>query len=124
MKDVGPLHFLGIVVERRSKGLFLQQRQYILEWAGMQALCDAGGQASKLFGDSTHVSDPTTYRSLTSALQYLTSFRPNIASINKPASICMIPISRTSVQTSGSFGIFRVLSTMAFGIFRVLPLYA
>jgi hypothetical protein len=38
MKDLGPLHFMGIAVEHRFDGLFFQQRRYtldILERAGI-----------------------------------------------------------------------------------------
>jgi hypothetical protein len=32
MKDLGPLHhFLGIIAERRPQGLFLHQRQYVID---------------------------------------------------------------------------------------------
>jgi hypothetical protein len=38
MKDLGSLHFFGVIVERRPQGLFLNQHQYtidILERDGM-----------------------------------------------------------------------------------------
>ena len=38
MKNLGPLHFLKVTVERRSEGLFLHQCQYainVLDQAGM-----------------------------------------------------------------------------------------
>lgn len=56
MTDLGPLHhFLGITIERRTDGLFLSQRQY-----------------------GTLVSNPTQYRSIVGALQYLTFTRSDI----------------------------------------------
>jgi hypothetical protein len=87
MKDLDLLHhFLGVFVEQRSDDLFLHQRQYaqdILERAGMSdckpfsMLVDTQAKVSSDTG--TPVSDPTAYRSLVEALQYLTFTRPDIA---------------------------------------------
>jgi hypothetical protein len=87
MKDLGPLHhFLGITAERRPQGLFLHQRQYaidILERAGMSdckpCSTPVDTQAKLSEDDGPPVTDATSYRSLTDALQYLTFSRPNIA---------------------------------------------
>jgi hypothetical protein len=86
MTDMSPLHhFLGITVERRADGLFLSQRQYlldILDRAGMRDCkpCSTPVDThSKLSADGTLVSDPTHYRSIAGALQYLTFTRPDIA---------------------------------------------
>jgi hypothetical protein len=86
MKDLGVLHhFLGVTVEPRPSGLFLHQRQYaldILERAGMTNCkpcttpVDTKGKQSEAEGPS--VTDPTAYRSLAGALQYLTFTRPDI----------------------------------------------
>jgi hypothetical protein len=86
MKDLGTLHhFLGITVERCSPGMFLHQRQYtvdVLDRAGM-AECkpcatpvDTQGKLSAI---GPPVADPTGYRSLAGALQYLFFTRPDIA---------------------------------------------
>ncbi|XP_066365373.1 uncharacterized mitochondrial protein AtMg00810-like [Miscanthus floridulus] len=86
MTDMGPLHhFLGISVTRSTGGLFLSQRQYsqdILERAGMSECkpCSTPVDVhSKLSADGPPVTDPTQYRSLAGALQYLTFTRPDIA---------------------------------------------
>jgi hypothetical protein len=87
MKDLGPLHhFLGITAERRPQGLFLHQRQYvidILERAGMSDCkpCSTPVDTQAKLSDDVGppVADATSYRSLTGALQYLTFSRPNIA---------------------------------------------
>jgi hypothetical protein len=78
-------HFLGVTVEPHPVGLLLHQWQYtrdILERAGMtdynpcSTPVDTQGKLSEAEGPP--VSDPTTYRSLASALQYLTFTRPDI----------------------------------------------
>ena len=86
MKDLGTLHhFLGVTVEPHPAGLLLHQRQYtldILERAGMtdckpcSTPVDTQGKISEAEG--IPVTDPTAYRSLARALQYLTFTRPDI----------------------------------------------
>ncbi|WVZ91561.1 LOW QUALITY PROTEIN: hypothetical protein U9M48_037713 [Paspalum notatum var. saurae] len=85
MKDLGVLHhFLGVTVEPRPSGLLLHQRQYtldILEQAGMtdcntcSTPVDSQAKLSEDAGDP--VADPTAYRSVAGALQYLTFTRPD-----------------------------------------------
>jgi hypothetical protein len=76
MKDLGPLHhFLGVSVQHQASGLFLTQRQFalgILERAGMVD-CKVSTESRP------PVADPTHFKSLTGALQYLTFTRPDIA---------------------------------------------
>ncbi|MCI41689.1 copia protein, partial [Trifolium medium] len=87
MKDLGPLcYFLGIAVTRHVGGLFLSQSIFssdIIARAGM-ASCkpsatpvDTKQKLSTLVG--TPYDDPTLYRSLAGALQYLTFTRPDIS---------------------------------------------
>ena len=86
MKDLGQLHnFLGITVEPRPSGLLLHQRKYaldILERAGMtdckpcSTSVDTQAKLSADLGDP--VANPTVYRSLASALQYITFTRPDL----------------------------------------------
>ena len=87
MTDLGELHhFLGISVTRSSEGLFLSQRQYaldLLQRAGM-AECHStstpvNARAKLSASEGTPVADPTEYRSLAGALQYLTLTRPDLA---------------------------------------------
>ncbi|GKD01275.1 ribonuclease H-like domain-containing protein, partial [Tanacetum coccineum] len=85
MTDLGPLnYFLGISATCTGSGMFLSQSKYtneILERAHMKhcnpcrTLVDT---ESKLSPEGDPVSDPTLYRSLTGALQYLTFTRPDI----------------------------------------------
>jgi len=87
MTDLGDLHhFLGISITRSSEGLFLSQRQYaldLLQRAGM-AECHStstpvDGRAKLSASEGTPVADPTEYRSLAGALQYLTLTHPDLA---------------------------------------------
>ncbi|GJY55513.1 ribonuclease H-like domain-containing protein [Tanacetum coccineum] len=86
MTDLGSLnYFLGISVTRDSSGMFLSQSRYameILERAHMLQ-CNPSrtpvDTESKLGADGDPVSDPTLYRSLAGALQYLTFTRPDIS---------------------------------------------
>ncbi|XP_012845859.1 PREDICTED: uncharacterized protein LOC105965858 [Erythranthe guttata] len=86
MKDLGDLHyFLGISVTRSSNGLFLSQRKYadeILERAYMASCnpCLTSADTKSKLSSTTGppVADPTLYRSLAGALQYLTFIRPDI----------------------------------------------
>ncbi|MFS8010596.1 putative RNA-directed DNA polymerase [Helianthus anomalus] len=87
MSDLGALHyFLGIKVSRHSNGLFLSQSQYakdILARASMTACkpcttpVDLSAKLSATEG--ALFDDPTLYRSLAGALQYLTFTRPDIS---------------------------------------------
>ncbi|XP_021766583.1 uncharacterized protein LOC110731040 [Chenopodium quinoa] len=86
MTDLGPLNFfLGIVVTRTPSYLFLSQQKYaqdIIEHAGIGSCKSAVTPVdtqSKINADSgSQFHDPTLYRSLASALQYLTFTRPDI----------------------------------------------
>ncbi|MFS7932952.1 putative RNA-directed DNA polymerase [Helianthus anomalus] len=87
MTDLGTLHhFLGITVTRHSNGLFLSQVQYtkdIISRASMTNCkpcatpVDLSAKLSATDGSLFH--DPTLYRSLAGALQYLTFTRPDIS---------------------------------------------
>jgi len=86
MKDLGELHhFLGMHVQRCGSGLLLSQRQYmldILDRVGMTECkpCSTPVDTNpKLAADGPPVPDASDFRSLTSALQYLTFTRPDIA---------------------------------------------
>ncbi|KAI3714848.1 hypothetical protein L6452_21808 [Arctium lappa] len=86
MKDLGPLsYFLGISVTRTGDTLFLSQHAYakdIIHRAGMDSCKPAATPVdtqSKLANEPDSLfDDPTTYRSLAGALQYLTFTRPDI----------------------------------------------
>jgi hypothetical protein len=86
MKDLSPLHhFLGMQVQHTGSGLFLSQRQYMLEILDRAGMTDCKPCTTpvvvnpKLSTDGPPVSDPTDFRSLAGALQYLTFTRPDIS---------------------------------------------
>ena len=86
MKDLGALHhFLGITIERRPQGMFLHQRQYtvdLLERAGMaecKPCATPVDTQDKVSAAGPPIADPTGYRSIAGALQYLIFTRPDIA---------------------------------------------
>ena len=87
MKDLGALsYFLVVIVNRHACGLFLSQCQYaseIMERAGMSACKSSPTPVDtkpKLGTTSSErYADPTHYRSLAGALQYLTFTRPDIS---------------------------------------------
>lgn len=86
MTDMGPLHhFLGLSAERRVDGLFLSQKQYMLDILDRAGMSDCKPCSTpvdthaKLPADGVLVADPTRFRSIAGALQYLTFTRPNIA---------------------------------------------
>ncbi|XP_022003184.1 uncharacterized mitochondrial protein AtMg00810-like [Helianthus annuus] len=85
MKDLGPLsYFLGISVTRTKSSLFLSQQPYatyIITRAGMQSCNPVATPIdtnAKLGASGDLFHDPTLYRSLARALQYLTFTRPDI----------------------------------------------
>lgn len=86
MKDMGSLHyFLGIAVSLSSDGLFLSQRKYvedILERTNMLAARAHQTPLSQKHGLHESVGpsvDPSEFRSVVGALQYLTLTRPEIS---------------------------------------------
>jgi hypothetical protein len=87
VKDLGVLHhFLRVTAEPRPSGLLLYQRQYILDILERAKMIDCkpcstpvDTHAKLSEVESDPVEDPTGYRSLAGALQYLTFIRPDIS---------------------------------------------
>ncbi|GKB85537.1 ribonuclease H-like domain-containing protein [Tanacetum coccineum] len=65
MTDLDRYYFLGVSVTRNTSGMFLSPQKYATD--------------SKLAATGDPVSDPTLYRRLARALQYLTFTRPDIS---------------------------------------------
>jgi len=85
LRDLGDVHyFLGIEVQSTGMGLMLRQHKYILDIltrAGMTSYkpVDTLFSPSKLAIQPDHpFSDPTRFRQIVGALQYLTFTRPDI----------------------------------------------
>lgn len=87
MSDLGDIHhFLGINVHRNKAGLFLSQQQYALEILDRARMLNCNpistpiDTRSKLSSTAGQpYADPSHYRSLAGALQYLTLTRPDLS---------------------------------------------
>ncbi|GKC01431.1 ribonuclease H-like domain-containing protein [Tanacetum coccineum] len=86
MTDLGSLnYFLGISAQRTASGLFLSQSKFaeeIIEKVHMQQCNPCRTPVdieSKIRPEGAPVADPTLYRSLAGALQYLTFTRPDLS---------------------------------------------
>lgn len=85
--DLGSLHFfLGIQITHTSTGLFLSQSKYVEELLLKSEMVDAKPCDTPclpyhrlLKNDGAPYPNPTVYRSIVGALQYLTFTRPDIA---------------------------------------------
>ncbi|XP_026400358.1 uncharacterized protein LOC113296260 [Papaver somniferum] len=86
IKDLGSLHyFLGLQVKRNSENLFLSQTKYALDllekfnMTGAKPCSTPVSLSTSLTASAgTPLADPSEYRSLVGALQYLTWTRPEI----------------------------------------------
>ncbi|XP_055960787.1 uncharacterized mitochondrial protein AtMg00810-like [Mercurialis annua] len=86
MKDLGPVHhFLGIVITPTTRGLQLSQTHYALSILDRSKMMDCKPMATPLDiklkppGSTTVLTDPSHYRGIVGALQYLTLTRPDLA---------------------------------------------
>ncbi|XP_020680552.1 uncharacterized protein LOC110098160 [Dendrobium catenatum] len=122
MRNLGSLHqFLGITAERTSTGLLLHQTKYaesILARAGMtncKPLETPSNPKTNVSTESPTFSNPTLYRQLVRALQYLTLTRPDIAyAVNRASQAMHIP---TEVQFSALKRILRYIrGTVHYGL--------
>ena len=86
IKDLGRLsYFLGLEASHLPSGLFLSQAKYAHDIVSRAGLLDAKPMPTPLASsvsmvrDGVLFDDPTHYRSLVGALQYLTITRPDIS---------------------------------------------
>ncbi|XP_024187996.1 uncharacterized mitochondrial protein AtMg00810-like [Rosa chinensis] len=124
MKDLGPLsYFLGIEVQIKEKGLLLSQEKYARELiikASLETYRDCITpylfHMQMLKNEGTLLSNPSLYRSIVGALQYLTFTRPDIAfAVN---TFCQFMYVRTDVHYAAVKRILRYLQgTLAKGLF-------
>ncbi|KAK9062637.1 hypothetical protein SSX86_019825 [Deinandra increscens subsp. villosa] len=99
IKDLGDLnYFLGLEVTNVSDGLFLSQTKYAKEILLKAKMFDAKPMPTPLSPNATLVNegepypDPTFYRSIIGALQYLTITRPDISySVNQLSQFLKTP---------------------------------
>jgi hypothetical protein len=89
MKDLGPLHhFLGVSIQHQPDKLFLTQRSFALDILEHTCMVDCkpvltpvDTHAKVSVESEPPATDPTHFRSLTGALQYLTFTCPDLAYI-------------------------------------------
>ncbi|XP_015170198.1 uncharacterized mitochondrial protein AtMg00810-like [Solanum tuberosum] len=101
VRDLGTLsYFLGITATWTKEGLFLSQHKYVTELLRRAQMDSCSSvttpisPASKLSSSGgIPLSDPSMYRSIVGALQYLTFTRPDITyTVNKASQIMHYPI--------------------------------
>jgi hypothetical protein len=86
LKDLGALHyFLGVEVQPTDQGLLLIQTKYAIDLLQRASMVDAKPISTPfivgqyLTAGGTLYTDPTLFRSLAGALQYLTITRPDLS---------------------------------------------
>lgn len=124
MKDLGILHyFLGLQIDYQSQGLFVHQSKYVhdlLQKADMMeckpCITPCHPNQKLLTHGSPSYSDPTNYRSIVGALQYLTFTRPDIAySVNQVCQFMHSPLESHYVAVKRILRYLR--GTLGWGIF-------
>ncbi|KAF5466537.1 hypothetical protein F2P56_016455, partial [Juglans regia] len=123
VKDLGPLHFfLGIEAVTTPDGLLLSQKRYVTDLLSRTNMLHAKAMPSPMstssqlsLFDGANFSDPSLYRSVVGALQYLSLTRPDIAfSVNK---VCQFMHKPTDKHWSAVKRILRYLrETTDFGL--------
>ncbi|XP_023745745.1 uncharacterized mitochondrial protein AtMg00810-like [Lactuca sativa] len=99
IKDLGHLnYFLGLDAKCLSSGLFLSQSKYAHAIVSRAGLLESKPVATPLspsvsfVASGTPYQDPTHYRSLVGALQYLTITRPDISyAVNQVSQFLQAP---------------------------------
>ncbi|KAG8489058.1 hypothetical protein CXB51_017051 [Gossypium anomalum] len=124
LKDLGDLqYFLGLKVTRSSSGtLHLCQRKYIRELLARSSMSTAKSVHTPMVsssmlskGEGDYLADPTEYRSLAGALQYIVLTRPDIAyAVNR---VCQFMHAPTNLHLVALKRILRYLrGTLSYGL--------
>ncbi|KAG8481098.1 hypothetical protein CXB51_025888 [Gossypium anomalum] len=124
LKDMGDLHyFLGIEVNWSSSGsLHLSQCKYVRELLARASMSTAKSVHTPMVSssmlsknDGEYLADPTEYRSLAGALQYIVLTRPDIAyAVNR---VCQFMHAPTSLHMVALKRILRYLrGTLSYGL--------
>ena len=101
LKDLGRLHyFLGLQIDYTSNGLFVHQSKYTLDLLHKFSMSECkpcktpcSPNAHLVPYDSGLLPDPTLYKSLVGALQYLTFTKPDLSfAVNRLVSLWLIPL--------------------------------
>nr|XP_034924377.1 uncharacterized mitochondrial protein AtMg00810-like [Populus alba] len=86
MKDLGPIHhFLGMEITPTTSGLHLSQSHYALTILERSNMVDCKPMSTpleaktKISSNNTLMEDPSYYRGIVGALQYLTLTRPDLS---------------------------------------------
>ena len=124
VKDLGKLsYFLGVELLPHKAGLFLTQRQYILNLLNRTKMAEARPISSPMSSSSqlsllagVEFSNPTLYRSTVGALQYLSITRPDVSfAVNK---VCQFMHRPTDIRWSEVKRILRYLKdTINYGLY-------
>ena len=107
-------YFRGFQVFRDNTGIYLNQQKYVRDLLAKTNMTDAKPQSSPMcpslklsLASGTPLADPTTYRSIVGALQYLTMSRPDLSySVNKLSQYLKAP---TDVHWSACKRVLRYL---------------
>lgn len=110
MKDLGFLHyFLGVQITRTPNGLLLSRSHYALdivqraEMEGCKLMNTPISPKDKMKTVTDPFHDPTHYRSIVGALQYLTFTWPNLSfSVNSVSQFMHSP-------TQGHYQLFKLI---------------
>ncbi|KAG8483232.1 hypothetical protein CXB51_022211 [Gossypium anomalum] len=124
LKDMGDLHyFLGVKVTRSSSGsIHLCQRKYVRDLLARSSLLHAKPVNTPMISstslskdDGARLCDPTEYRSLAGALQYVVLTRPDISyAVNR---ICQFMHSPTTTHMVALKRVLRYLcGTLNYGL--------
>lgn len=115
LKDLGRLHyFLGLQIDYTPSGLFVHQTKYTLDLLSKFSM--SGCKPCKtpcspnsylIANDSPLLPDPTLYRSMVGALQYLTFTRPDLSFAVQQA--CQFMSNPTSNHLQAAMRILRYL---------------